>query len=130
LLLPPPYQTAGAEEGCYSRSRSPSAQSHETGLAWLLGRQGCLDVGPQVGRSLRLVLRQLVVQLLCPLGQSLLTVVLFHVRCVVLYSLIIFASIRFALKNIDDDVFSFMPRRLAISLCDRCSKTKRLSTVR
>ena len=46
------------------------------------------------------------------------------------YSLIMWASIFLALRYCDAEVLSFIPRRLAISLWLFCSKTNRLSTVR
>ena len=92
-----------------------------------------LNVCPQVLWRRHLMLRQLVVQLLCPL-------VLCHVYVLLHFlnlksqpsnlSLILLASIFLALKNREAEVLSLMPNSWAISRCDRSSKTKRLSTVR
>lgn len=135
FLLIPPQIAATDKEGCYGRRHSPPPPSHEarTGTQWRglrLPGKSSLDVGPQALWRSRLMLRQLVMQLLCPSGQSLLTVVWFHVACLLRYSLIILASIFLALKNSEEDVLSLTPNSWAISRWLCCSKMKRLSTVR
>ena len=58
-----------------------------------------------------------------PLAQPVCPIRLFHCPCVLMYSLIMWASIFLALEYCEAELFSLICSSRAISLCDRCSKT-------